>query len=109
MAWQGKSPNRTRGRQWASLRAKVLQEEPTCSTCGTNQSTICDHVTPLFEGGTDERSNLTGMCRPCHKEKTAAESARAQGKRPPKPKAAVGIDGWPIERGPGSPGGWRPS
>jgi 5-methylcytosine-specific restriction protein A len=97
MAWQGRSPNRTRGRTWARIRKQVLAEEPYCRRCRTNPSTICDHVTPLTMGGTDERSNLAGLCGTCHNEKTAAESAIAQGKRPPKPRAQISVDGWPVE------------
>lgn len=96
MAWKGQSPNRTRGRTWTRIRNKVLSEEPYCRSCRVNRSTICDHIKPLSLGGTDERSNLAGMCKPCHDEKTAAESARAQGKRAPKPKAMIGADGWPM-------------
>lgn len=96
MAWQGKSPNRIRGLTWHNLRRRVLQEEPTCCRC-PEPSTICDHIVPLFEGGTDDRANLQGMCAPCHKDKTAAESARSQGKREPKPRPIIGHDGWPIE------------
>jgi 5-methylcytosine-specific restriction protein A len=96
MAWQGKSPNRIRGLKWHNLRCQVLREEPTCCKCPA-PSTICDHIVPLFEGGTDDRTNLQGMCNTCHNEKTAAESARSQGKREPRPKVMIGRDGWPIE------------
>lgn len=96
MAWAGSSPNRTRGRTWARIRAAVLVEEPLCRRCGTSPSVVCDHVRSLAEGGTDERGNLAGMCKPCHDEKTAEESARAQGRKF-RPRASIGIDGWPKE------------
>lgn len=108
MAWSGNSPNRIRGRTWANIRAAVLAEEPICRACiaGGNitkdsASTVCDHITPLFEGGTDDRSNLAGMCKPCHDAKTAAESARALGRPAPKLRLPVGVDGWPIKRADG--------
>lgn len=106
MAWRGESPGRLRGRAWRRLRDQVLEEEPFCRRCterGTvthaSRSTICDHVKPLAEGGTDERSNIAGMCVPCHDEKTAEESARAQGRAAPtrtNARRTIGLDGWPI-------------
>ena len=101
MTWKGNSPNRARGSQWSSLRAKVLREERFCREClrfdhEPSRAVICDHITPLAEGGTNDRSNLAGMCRTHHTEKTMAESARAQGKREPTPRAMIGADGWPA-------------
>ena len=104
MAWQGSSPNRTRGAVWAKIRKAVLVEEPVCRQCvkygytDPNPSTICDHITPLAEGGKDDRLNLQGLCGTCHNEKTLAESARSQGRREPQPKAKIGNDGWPVVR-----------
>jgi 5-methylcytosine-specific restriction protein A len=34
-----------------------------------------DHIKPLAEGGTDDRANKQGICKPCHRKKTAGESA----------------------------------
>ena len=103
MVWAGASPNRTRGRTWARLRARVLAEEPICRWCrergavsAASKSVVCDHIVPLTLGGTDARGNLAGMCKACHDEKTLAEAAMAQGKRAPKRKVAVGHDGWPL-------------
>ena len=105
MVWLGQSPGRTRGTTWAKLRARVLREEPVCRACIArgavtehSRSTVCDHIVPLFEGGTDDRGNLAGMCKTCHDEKTAAESARAQGKRAPRPRARIDAGGWPVGR-----------
>jgi 5-methylcytosine-specific restriction protein A len=77
----------------------VLAEEPFCRWCIErdqvtieSRSTICDHIIPLTEDGTDDRSNLAGMCATCHDEKTAAEAARALGRAAPAaPIAARGI------------------
>ena len=105
MAWQGNSPNRTRGRPWQRIRSSVLAEEPFCRWCterGTvtvqSRSVICDHITPLAEGGTDDRANLAGMCSPCHDAKTAAEASRAQGRPAPsmRKRMTIGVDGWPT-------------
>ncbi|HUD90051.1 HNH endonuclease signature motif containing protein [Sphingobium sp.] len=64
------------------MRAIVLQEEPLCRPCHARgrvtPSTIADHITPLSEGGTGERDNYQGICKPCHDDKTAEEAARAQ-------------------------------
>ena len=107
MAWQGTSPNRLRGSAWRSIRTQVLIEEPFCRWCTErgmvtidSRSVICDHVIPLAEGGTDDRGNLSGMCALHHTEKTAAESARAQGRPPPvmRRRVTTGDDGWPTGR-----------
>lgn len=34
-----------------------------------------DHIINIAEGGTDDDSNLQALCIPCHKAKTARESA----------------------------------
>ncbi|HWU03160.1 MAG TPA: HNH endonuclease signature motif containing protein [Novosphingobium sp.] len=105
MAWHGSSPNRLRGSAWRKLRAQVLREEPFCRWCiergevtHASISTICDHITPLAEGGTDERGNLAGMCQPHHDEKTSQEAARAAGRTAPRmrPRIRIGRDGWPV-------------
>ena len=101
MAWTGSSPNRTRGRTWQRIRAQVLAEEPTCRTCiesghvgPHSASVVVDHIISLREGGTDARSNLAGLCKTHHDEKTAVESARALGRPAPKPRQPIGEDGW---------------
>lgn len=66
------------GRAHTAMRKRVLEEEPLCITGCGRLTTIADHRVPKAEGGTDERDNYQGMCEPCHKIKTAAESARAK-------------------------------
>lgn len=70
------------GRAHELMRAQVLREEPLCRAClaaGRVAATeIADHIIPKAEGGTDDRSNYQGLCKPCHKAKTAQESARAR-------------------------------
>jgi 5-methylcytosine-specific restriction enzyme A len=39
---------------------------------------IADHIKPKAEGGTDDRENYQGLCKPCHDVKSAAEGARAR-------------------------------
>ena len=104
MSWKGSSPNRIRGTRWRKIRAEVLAEEPICRVCKERGkitkrsiSTICDHIVPLFEGGLEIRSNYQGICKEHHDEKTARESARAQGRPEPRVKRRIGLDGWPVE------------
>lgn len=42
-------------------------------------ATEVDHRTPLWEGGTDDDSNLQAINTECHKAKTAAENRRRHG------------------------------
>jgi 5-methylcytosine-specific restriction protein A len=60
---------------WSSLRARVMAEEPICRVCGIGPSTQVDHVLNRARGGTDERSNLVGVCERCHRRKTAMEAS----------------------------------
>ncbi|NML88745.1 HNH endonuclease [Sphingobium sp. TB-6] len=71
------------GREHERMRAIVLREEPLCRPCQkqgrVTASAIADHIKPLSEGGTGDRDNYQGICKPCHDAKTAEESARARG------------------------------
>ena len=103
MTWTGNSPNRIRGRKWMAIRAEVLREEPICRECkrlGTvskdSIAVICDHIVSLADGGKDERSNYQALCKRHHDLKTAAESARAQGRAAPKPRGGDET-GWPSD------------
>ena len=53
------------------LRKRVLAEEPTCRFCGAASEEV-DHIVPIYLGGSSERPNLRGLCRPCHADLTAA-------------------------------------
>jgi 5-methylcytosine-specific restriction protein A len=89
------------GRDHERMRKIVLAEEPLCRICLAmdpprhTPSTIADHIVPKAEGGTDERENYQGACGPCHDAKTHEESARAQGRNPPRQRIEIGTDGWP--------------
>jgi 5-methylcytosine-specific restriction protein A len=57
-----------------------LRDQYTCRMCGklrlANELEV-DHRIPLCEGGTEDDSNLQSLCAdPCHRKKTAQESAR---------------------------------
>src|SRR4051812_815293 len=65
-----------RTKQWASVRAQVIHEEPCCRECSRSglsvPTTEVDHIEPhrgdvvLFF----LRSNLQGLCSTCHSRKT---------------------------------------
>lgn len=59
-------------------REAVLNKNPLCVEC-QKQGRIkaaeeIDHIVPLWADGKDELSNLQGLCKPCHKAKTAEEA-----------------------------------
>lgn len=64
------------------MRARILVEEPLCRECAKNNritaTEVADHIVPKAEGGTDDRENYQGLCRPCDIAKTAREAARAR-------------------------------
>lgn len=76
----GQVDKRKRGRAGQRDRAAVLAEEPLCKHClargRTEPSVEVDHIVRLADGGTDERRNKQGLCKPCHDAKSAAEKAR---------------------------------
>ena len=61
--------------RWKRLREMVLSRDPLCVECAKHgvveASTHVDHITPLAQGGTNEMSNLQGLCETCHNKKTA--------------------------------------
>jgi len=71
-------------------------------------ATDVDHILPLWVGGTNDDSNLEGLCPGCHKRKTSAEAkARAkvnridkkiEGRMKPKKAIPVRADPWPKGR-----------
>ncbi|WP_087131103.1 HNH endonuclease [Caballeronia pedi] len=85
---------RTRGRLWLRIRARVLERDPLCVRCAhvdrVCKSTIVDHIVPLAHGGTDDESNLRGLCSACHDAVTREQFGYRQRK-------AFGADGLPID------------
>ena len=69
------------GAGWDALSRQVRAEEPLCRVClasgRTSLTTQCDHIIPKARGGTDARTNLQGICGPCHDAKTARERREA--------------------------------
>lgn len=99
--WSHRKSRQERGYGAAhdAMRKQVLAEEPLCREClkrkRVTPTTTADHIVPLAESGTGERSNYQGLCDDCHTAKTAEEAARARGHRLPRRIARIGPDGWP--------------
>ena len=69
--------------RWRNTRAAVLRDNPLCCNCqkkGVLQlAKVVDHIVPIKLGGARfERSNLQGLCVPCHNAKTASETAASR-------------------------------
>lgn len=62
---------------WRKLRQRVLAEEPRCRFCGA-PSTDADHILARRAGGSDERSNLRGLCHSCHSRRTLGDCNAAR-------------------------------
>lgn len=61
--------------EWRKLRDAVLSRDNNrCQYCGRGPETgslHCDHVLPLFKGGSNELSNLVTACKSCNSSKRA--------------------------------------
>lgn len=59
---------------WRRLRVTILVRDPFCRAPDCHAlSTDVDHIVPLTAGGTNEASNLQGLCHACHAAKTLRE------------------------------------
>lgn len=82
------------GTAWVKLRKQVLTEEPTCRVCLVERGVVTaatqvDHIRAKADGGTDDRSNLRPLCRPCHDRKSASDRGHRS-------RTEIGADGWPL-------------
>jgi 5-methylcytosine-specific restriction enzyme A len=61
---------------WQAIRRRHLARQPLCEGCsGVVPATEVDHIVPIKSGGAKrDPSNLQSLCRPCHQEKTRAET-----------------------------------
>ena len=71
---------RLRGRAGQRDRAQILAEEPLCRACfAAGRVTASEEVDHISDDVPDElwdgRENKQALCKPCHKAKTALESA----------------------------------
>lgn len=80
-----KKPTETKrvtGRKLQAMRERLFTEKPLCAECQRQgRVTLAaqrDHIKPLAEGGSDDDSNVQGLCIACHAEKSRQESARGR-------------------------------
>ena len=75
---RGSASQRGYGAPWRVIRARILARDPICRAPGCSaRSTDVDHVIPRGKrGGTEEDSNLQGMCHTHHSRKTATSDGR---------------------------------
>jgi 5-methylcytosine-specific restriction protein A len=60
------------GHGWEEIRAVVLRRDPTCKQCGRAASKVAAHIRSKRQGGSDQVTNLRGLCLSCHARETAA-------------------------------------
>lgn len=81
-AWEGSTRRTKTGSGSAQQRraAHVMRRDNAiCHVCGKPGADEVDHVIPLAEDGADHVTNMAPIHgKPCHKNKTAAEAARAR-------------------------------
>lgn len=83
---------RITGRKWQQTRRRILRQNPLCVHCRDkgkiNLAEEVDHIVALVNGGSNDDSNLMGLCRACHYEKTLLDLGR-------KIKRRVDVNGIP--------------
>lgn len=72
------------GWAWQQLRKRILaRDNGLCCLCARDgKVTIAvdvDHIVNKDADGSDDEANLQSLCVPCHKAKTAGESATSRG------------------------------
>lgn len=75
------STERGYGSTWQRIRKVILRRDPICRACQRAASAIVDHIRAKAHGGTDDESNLQGLCRSCHAQKTGQDAARGRQSR----------------------------
>lgn len=62
-----------RSRAWRNFAAQVRADEPTCRSCDA-PTQVVDHIVAIADGGhVWDRTNIQGLCRPCHNTKSQRE------------------------------------
>ncbi len=73
-----------------------MREQPLCPDCEAigviRVWDEVDHTIPLERGGTNDRDNRVGLCKPHHEAKTAQD-------RGYKAKTPCDAEGWPTDPG----------
>jgi len=66
---------------WKWIRAKVLlRDDFRCDACGRycgEDDLQCDHIVPIWAGGSNRYSNLRTVCTSCHRPKSTREREEA--------------------------------
>jgi 5-methylcytosine-specific restriction protein A len=85
---------RTRGRKWLGIRARMLSLNPLCVECQrigvVRAAEQVDHIVPLSQGGTDDDANLQGLCTEHHLRKSTLERGATY-------RAGCDANGWPLD------------
>lgn len=106
MPWSKESrQSRGYGAEWVKIRKQVIERaKGMCEECARQGRVAMgkdvDHIVSRAkakalrwtEAKTEGVANLQYLCRPCHLDKSAAETGRTL-----KPKVEIGLDGWPVE------------
>ena len=86
--------DRIRGRALQERRELAMQLNPLCVRCKEQGRVTLweelDHVVSLDKGGEDILENTQGLCKPCHRDKTAEDMGYRK-------RVTYGLDGWPVE------------
>jgi len=80
-AWEiGRASSSARGygHEWRKLAATIIARDPICMVCRLRPSVQADHIVPKSRGGTDDPSNLRGVCKQCHSTKSGREGASSR-------------------------------
>ncbi|MHA6905138.1 HNH endonuclease [Ralstonia syzygii subsp. celebesensis] len=74
-ARQAKRALATNSTAWRRLRESVLRDDPLCAECSRAGRVVIARLVDHIDGDAtnNERSNLQGLCWPCHSAKTARE------------------------------------
>lgn len=68
---------RLRGNEWFKIRDQVLNRDGReCANCGAGSNLVVHHIVPISDRGTNRMSNLTTLCRECHR---SAHGHRSEG------------------------------
>ena len=69
--------------EWERIRRRILLRDKGLCQCvqcrdagRTTLATEVDHIVPLWQGGSDDESNLQAINHECHKRKSAIEAAQ---------------------------------
>lgn len=76
------APERITGRKLQRLRLELMRRQPLCAECTkrgvVRPTTQRDHIVPLAQGGTEDDSNIQGLCDDCHDAKSKGEAKRGR-------------------------------